>query len=577
MPIVFDDDKQNKQVRELYKKEEEELAQMLSEKYGILYTDLFATPISSDGLGLIPEEKARSAKCAIFSMTGKKIDIAVLSPTNQNTIEVIEELKKRGYEVTLYLVSTASLEKAWSRYKDISFAFETRAGALDISNEEITTLLKEVKSVEDVEKRVQDVLSQKKSYRISKILEIILAGAMATKASDIHIEPEEEYVRLRFRLDGVLIDILRFDRETYGLLLSRVKLLSGLKLNVKNNAQDGRFSVKIDQSDIEIRTSILPGAYSESIVLRVLNPQTISVPMEKLGIEPKLLAILEKEIAKPNGMILTTGPTGSGKTTTLYAFLKKIHNPGIKIITIEDPIEYHLPGIVQTQVNAEKSFASSKDRARSEDGGEQVKDKGYTFVNGLRSALRQDPDVIMVGEIRDRETAEVAINSALTGHLVFSTLHTNDAAGAFPRLIDLGVNPKIISSAVTVAIAQRLVRKLCPVCRKEIEIPADKKKLLERIVSQITDKALRVEVKTLWSAPGCKECNMTGYQGRLGIYEAILINEKIEKAVRENPSEREIADAAKDQGILTMAEDGVLKVLKGVTSLEELERVIELK
>jgi type IV pilus assembly protein PilB len=298
-------------------------------------------------------------------------------------------------------------------------------------------------------------MGQKQSYKISRLLEIIIAGALALKASDVHIEPEEKFVRIRYRLDGVLTDILHFDKETFRLLLSRIKLLSGMKLNL-TGAQDGRYSIILENTEIEIRTSILPSAYDESIVMRVLNPTSISVPLESLGIPRKLLSVLLKEIDKPEGMILTTGPTGSGKTTTLYAFLRKVYTPEIKVITIENPIEYHLEGIVQTQVNT---------------------DKGYTFLEGLRSALRQDPDIIMVGEIRDRETAEIAVNSALTGHLVFSTLHTNNAAGTFPRLIDLGVNPKVITSALSVSMAQRLVRKLCPECMKKIKLKVEIKKL----------------------------------------------------------------------------------------------------
>ncbi|MDE2116823.1 MAG: type II/IV secretion system protein, partial [Patescibacteria group bacterium] len=325
--------------------------------------------------------------------------------------------------------------------------------------------------------------------------------------------------------------------------------------------QDGRFSVKLgegeDQTEIEIRTSILPGAYNESIVLRILNPKSIQVPLEELGIPEKLLGIILKEIDKPNGMILTTGPTGSGKTTTLYAFLRKIHTPDIKIITIEDPIEYHLPGITQTQVNTEKN---------------------YTFALGLRSALRQDPDIIMVGEIRDSETATTAINSALTGHLVFSTLHTNNAAGAFPRLIDLGVNPRVISSAITIALAQRLVRKLCPVCKKQETIQGEDKKTIDGVLGSIVDRTLvPAKSDTYWKPVGCDKCNHTGYQGRIGIYEGILMTDEINKAVEYSTSEQEIAKVAKPQGVLTMLEDGIIKVVTGVTALEELQRVISLE
>jgi type IV pilus assembly protein PilB len=385
----------------------------------------------------------------------------------------------------------------------------------------------------------------------------MISGALALNASDVHVEPEEKDVRIRYRLDGVLIDILKFDRDTYKLLLSRIKLLSGMKLNV-TGAQDGRFSIILEATEIEIRSSILPSAYQESIVLRILNPNSISVPVESLGIPRKLLAVLEHEITKPEGMILTTGPTGSGKTTTLYAFLRKVYTPEIKVITIENPIEYHVPGIVQTQTDA---------------------DKGYTFLEGLRSALRQDPDIIMVGEIRDDETAEIAVNSALTGHLVFSTLHTNNAAGTFPRLIDLKVNPKIITSALSVSMAQRLVRKLCPDCMHEIKIEGRDKKVIEKVLASITDKKEHIDTipTTIAEPKGCAKCNFTGFKGRVGIYEAILRSEKIEQAVLKNPSEREIWVAAKDQGLLNMRQDGILKVLTKITSLSELERVVDVE
>jgi type II secretory ATPase GspE/PulE/Tfp pilus assembly ATPase PilB-like protein len=281
------------------------------------------------------------------------------------------------------------------------------------------------------------------------------------------------------------------------------------------------------------------------------------VPLEDLGIPKKLLSVIMKEIDKPNGMILTTGPTGSGKTTTLYAFLRKIHNPGVKIITIEDPIEYHLAGIVQTQVNAEKN---------------------YTFDLGLRSALRQDPDVIMIGEIRDSETAQTAVNSALTGHLVFSTLHTNSAAGSFPRLIDLGVNPRVISSAINLALAQRLVRKLCAACRKEEILAGKDKERIEKIVATIFDKTEIPENRnTYWKPVGCSVCNNSGYKGRVGIYEGILLTDELNKVIEFSTSETEIDKVSANQGILTMLQDGALKILSGVTSFDELGRVISIE
>ena len=555
--VQFDEEKQNERLKTLRLKEEEDLSSSLAEHHGVPYLDLSTHPINIDAIRVVKEADARAAELAVFNAVDKKIDVALLSPQNEKAQELIESLKQRGYQPEIYMVSHASLERVWDRYKDLSYSLETKSGALDISSSEIAEMMAKIKTLADVKALVEEVLNMKKSYRISKMLEIILAGGIALKASDIHLEPEEKGLRLRYRLDGVLTDILHFDIETFELLNSRIKLLSELKLNVREKAQDGRFSIKLGDKETEVRTSLLPGPYGESIVLRVLNPDTIAVELDKLGIHPKLLAALEREIRKPNGLILTTGPTGSGKTTTLYAFLKKIYTPDIKVVTIENPIEYHLEGIVQTQAEA---------------------DKGYTFAEGLRSALRQDPDVIMVGEIRDSETAEVAINAALTGHLVFSTLHTNNAAGTFPRLLDLGVNSKVISSAINVSIAQRLVRKVCEHCRQEVPLEGKEKKNKKKITLGIKDQSYLegIQKEHHYKPSGCEECSGLGYKGRTGLYEAILVDQSIEKAVIENPSERDIREASKTQGLLTLAEDGIIKILQGLTTFEELERVVDL-
>lgn len=554
--VTFDESRATERIKALHEREEEELAKTLAEHYRVPYLDLTGLGINIDALRIIKESEARAADMAAFDITDRKVDIAAISPNNPKTIEALNALRARGYEPTLYMVSHASLNKVFDRYKDLSYSFETKSGALDISNDEVLETVSRVKTIADVSREVETVLSAKQVYRTSKILEIILAGSIALGASDIHIEPEQESVRLRYRLDGVLTDITRFDQNTFNLLASRVKLISNLKLNVKDVAQDGRFSIKIKDSEVEVRTSVLPGPHGESIVLRILNPEAISVELEGLGIHPRLLELLNKEIRRPNGMILTTGPTGSGKTTTLYAFLKKIYTPDIKVITIENPIEYHLAGIVQTQTDSEK---------------------GYTFAEGLRSSLRQDPDVIMVGEIRDSETAEVAVNASLTGHLVLSTLHTNNAAGTFPRLIDLGVNPKVISSALTASIAQRLVRKLCDKCRKEVLLEGSQKTLVDAILATIRDASYLegIQLEKLYEPAGCAECH-EGYKGRIGIFEAIFMDGAIEKVVINNPSERDVREAALAQNQLTLAQDGVLKVLTGVTSLSELERVVDL-
>jgi type II secretory ATPase GspE/PulE/Tfp pilus assembly ATPase PilB-like protein len=553
--LTFDEDKQNRKMNDLLHKEEEEVVQLLSGKYGLEYVNLLTTPINTDALRLISEDDATSGQIAAFALINKRVKVAVRNPASEKTIGVLEALKTKGYTPDVSIASTQSLQKAWKMYKDLSFAYESKAGSLEISSDEINAIIDQAKSLPTIISILENIMAAKKSYRISRILETVVAGALAINASDIHLEPEEAYVQLRYRLDGVLQEVTRFDNETFGLILSRIKLISGMKLNIKKDSQDGRFSIRLPIGDIEVRVSILPGAYNESIVMRLLNPKSIDVPLESLGINKKLLDILLREIDRPDGMILTTGPTGSGKTTTLYSFLKKIHDPKIKIVTIEDPIEYHLPGIVQTQVNQ----------------------KGYTFAEGLRATVRQDPDVIMIGEIRDNETADIAVNSALTGHLVFSTLHTNDAAGTYPRLIDLGLNAKILTSAIRVAMAQRLLRVLCPNCKKEVPLEGDAQAEMETVIASIEDKSYVPEDRShMWVAVGCPQCNNTGYKGRVGIYEAILTDKKIEDAVEMNPSEREIWAAAAGQGILTMKQDGMLKILEGKTSLAELERVISL-
>jgi type IV pilus assembly protein PilB len=558
MVIQFNEDKQKRKVEELREQEEEGLSQMMAKKYDLPYIDLSISPVNIDALRIVREADARDAEVASFNIVNKRVSLAIVSPNNSKTIALTEDLKNRGYTLMLFMASHRSLEKVWDRYKDLSYSMETKGGALNIENEEIQDLVKTVKSSDDVRKSIEVIIAQKKSYRISRILEIILAGAISINASDIHLEPEESSVRLRYRLDGVLNDVLDLEPSIYGLLLSRIKLISNLKLNTREKAQDGRFSIKLGEVEIEIRTSLLPGGYGESVVLRVLNPNAISVPLEQLGINEKLLGLIMHELRKPNGMILNTGPTGSGKTTTLYAFLKKIHTPEIKIITIENPIEYHLKGIVQTQVEEEK---------------------GYTFLEGLRSALRQDPDVIMVGEIRDEETAEIAINSALTGHLVFSTLHTNNAAGTFPRLIDLGANPKVITSAINIAMAQRLIRKLCGNCKKKAVLTENENKIIKKIIESISDKKYLegLDLHNIYESVGCPVCNFTGFKGRTGIYEAIMTDEIIEAAVIQNPSEREINKAAEHQNLLNMKQDGVVKILQGITSISELSRVIDLE
>jgi len=555
--LRFDDTSSDDQLAKLHQKEEEEFLQVMSSKYGIPYADLSGIPVDTSAVGLIKEADARAALIAPFDVANKKLKVGLFSPTQTNTKDVLASLTERGYVIEQYLVSHASLESVWERYKEISGATKSEAGMVDISGDNMEGLIKKFTSLADVSKALQSTVTEKTARHISNIFNVIMAGAIGIHASDIHIEPAEDAVHIRYRIDGVLHEVAILPSEIYRLFSSRLKLLAGLKLNVGTESQDGRFSIKIADIEIEMRVSVIPGSYGEGVVMRILNPLSLNVTLEDLGMSPRLLAIVDREIKKPHGMILNTGPTGSGKTTTLYAFLKRIFSTGIKMMTIEDPIEYHLKGVSQTQVEA---------------------GKGYTFLEGLRAAMRQDPDVIMIGEIRDGETAKVAINAALTGHMVFSTLHTNTAAGAIPRLIDLGVTPKIIGSSLTVALAQRLARKLCVECKKE-DVPDEREqKIIDEVAVLIKQKVgEEVQTKKVWRAVGCEKCNNTGYRGRVGIFEAVLMNAEIEALLDTIPSDREIRTIASKQGILNMREDGIEKILAGATAFDEVERVVDLE
>ncbi len=433
---------------------------------------------------------------------------------------------------------------------------------VEINQASLQMLQKEIKNLGDVKIKIASL----KQGSASAILELILAGALQNEASDIHWESQEEGSLLRFRIDGLLQEITFLPSKITSLVLSRLKLISGVALNIKDKPQDGRFTIEVNSLNSEVRASFVPSPNGENVVLRLLNPKTINLTLKDLGLRQDSYEILKKEIKRPNGLIVTTGPTGSGKTTTLYAFLKEILDPKIKIITLEDPIEYHLKGITQTQVEPER---------------------GYTFVQGLRAVLRQDPDIIMVGEIRDQETAEIAIQAALTGHLVFSTLHTNDAAGAIPRFLDLDANPKSLASALTLTMAQRLVRRLCIKCKKDYQ-PNQKEK--EKIKKALADLPAEVLTKAglpsnikipkisenfkLFKPTGCPQCNGTGFKGRIGVYEIIPSDPDLEKFISQTPGHAEILEFLQKKGFVSMFQDGVLKALEGITSIEELENVV---
>lgn len=427
-------------------------------------------------------------------------------------------------------------------------------GSVVIVPEIIKDVNKSVSNIAEFGKKIEEYTTQ----NTTNLLDVILYSAIKLETSDIHIEPQDVKIRIRIRIDGVLQDAASVDREIYHNLLTRIKLLSKIKLNVTEKPQDGRFTVVIENSSIEIRTSSLPSQYGESIVLRVLNPKNL-MALEELGLRKDLYKTLEQQIKKPNGMIVVAGPTGSGKTTTLYAFLVKIQNPEIKIITIEDPIEYHIKGVSQTQV---------------------APDKGYNFSEGLMSIVRQDPDVILVGEIRDSETAKIALQAALTGHLVLSTIHTNDAAGTIPRLVDLGAEPSSIAPALKMVVGERLIRKVCKKCsstaKPSIGELSEIKKGLKNIPAEIgLPKDLdNIKIPKV-SEKGCKECNFTGYKGRKGLFEIFLVDAAMEKFILTNPPVSSIKELLIKKGMMTIYQSGLIEVVFGETTMAEVKRVVE--
>ncbi len=384
---------------------------------------------------------------------------------------------------------------------------------------------------------------------ITQLVNLIIRKAWEAKASDIHIDPTSESLIIRYRIDGIVYDVLSLPKENQSLIITRIKVLSGLRTDEHSMAQDGRFKIVDNGVNIDLRVSIVPTYSGEDVVMRLLIGEAHLINLDHLGFSNRDLELINHYVHRPHGMILATGPTGSGKTTTLYSILQILNKREVSIVTIEDPIEYSVQGITQIQVNTQTNL---------------------TFADGLRSIVRQDPNIIMVGEIRDNETAGIAVNAAMTGHLLLSTIHTNDAATTLPRLLDMGIEPFLIASTVNIAIGQRLVRRLCVKCRKQYTPSADEHEALTHI---IPEKILTTLDKA-WRAPGCSECNNTGYTKRLGVYEVLEINEAIKGLIMRRASADEIQKAAQESGMTTMLEDAFIKAINGDTSLEEVLRVI---
>lgn len=518
-----------------------------AKQLGLSYINIAITLINPDLLKLIPPEVAKPALILPFYKTGKKIRVAVADPENSETKKVIEQLRAAGFEININLASDDGLLEAMKLYRTDQYKVKKE---IDTSLEEkkIKTFEKEIVEIRDLREKITNVTSEEAVYLIN-------VGAYKTGASDMHFEPEENGVRVRFRIDGMLHDIFQLDKGVYSNLANQIKYQSKMKLNILSEPQDGRYSFLINQKKVDVRVSSLPTEYGETFVCRLLDSERIVMNLDDLGFTGRSLAHIKQALKIKNGMILVTGPTGSGKTTTLYAILDILNKPELKIITLEDPIEYHMKGVSQSQVNEKK---------------------GYDFANGLRAILRQDPDIVMIGEIRDLETAETASQASLTGHVILSTLHTNSAIEAISRLMNIGIPPFLIAPSLDTIIGQRLVRKFCPDCAELKTIaPAKMDEMVKTLeVIKKIQPSLKLEIpKKLPISKGCAKCSHTGYKGRVSITEVLNVDNEMKRLILEKSSSTKLIEAARRKGMLTMYEDGIIKVINGVTSLTEVRRV----
>ena len=516
---------------------EEKTIMRASQTRSLGYVNIYHFNINPDVLKLISEEDAKEAEIFTFFKTGKKLRIAVINPDNPKTIAIINKLKEQEYEININLVSESSLIEALEQYKNVFKAAP--------------------KVIENVIPEGGLNIDLKKSIENDKPTEVvnnIFLKALQDKASDIHFEPEEKKSIIRYRIDGILHTVAEVESEAFHEVIMQIKHQAKLKLNVTARPQDGRTYFIVGGRKIDIRVSCLPSAYGEDIVMRILDSGAKKVTLDDLGFREYAYKQIQKTLDQPHGMVISTGPTGSGKTTTLYTLLQSLNDGERKIITLEDPIEYHLEGITQSQINESEN---------------------YTFASGLRSILRQDPDIVMVGEIRDKETAEVAAQAALTGHKVLSTLHTNSAVASISRLRNMDVPTFMLASAIELIIGQRLVRKICPHCAQDEAVPVSALKEIEKElpkINQITGQHYEIP-KTIKKAVGCSLCGNTGYKGRTGLYETFHIDDTVRQMILNEEIESKIFEYAQSQGMLTMWQDGILKVVEGKTTMEELQRV----
>ncbi|MFZ2153940.1 MAG: ATPase, T2SS/T4P/T4SS family [Candidatus Moraniibacteriota bacterium] len=541
----------------------EDLNKLYAYILGIPFVDIGKETISPDILKIIPEPIAKKYKIVAFDKTDSNLKVAMLNPDDLQTIEFIK--KKTGLAVVPCLTTEESIVTILKQYeKSLKAEFGDMIGAEE-GGDNITKGAVAEKNDKGSDKKLS---KEAEDLPVIKVVDTLIKHAILESASDIHIEPDEKEIRVRYRIDGILHDAMILPRKIASGIIARIKVLANLKLDEHRLPQDGRFKIINDEYKISFRVNILPIFDGEKVVMRLLDETSKGLTLEKMGLQGEALEIVHREVTKPNGMILVTGPTGSGKTTTLYTIMDILNTPLVNISTVEDPVEYRMPRVNQTQINSKI---------------------GLTFAASLRALLRQDPDIIMVGEIRDEETMEIAMHAAMTGHLVLSTLHTNSSAGTLPRLLDMGAEPFLVASTTNVVIAQRLVRKLCNECR--VEYFLDKKEVAVLNKSIDTDKMLKIlesvdyiekdklNIKKGWEAikfykpGGCKRCNNEGYKGRLGIYEVLEVGEEIEKLITQAASAETIEKKSTELGMLTMIEDGFTKAVQGVTSIEEILRV----
>ncbi len=514
-----------------------DLGKIIAEELDFPFIDLRKEGIDEEVLKIIPELVAKVQRVIVFDRAAKKgkekkavLKVAMADPSNHEMINWLE--KKTGDEVEVYYTTPASIRDALKFYKK------------EIKEEFDDIIQSQVEEAQKKEAKAKDV-------PVIKIVDTLINYAYENRASDIHIEPLEDKTRIRFRIDGILHNVVNLPRNVHNLVIARIKVLSKLRTDEKLAAQDGKFSVKFGQEKFDVRVSVVPITEGEKVVMRLLSERVRKFNLDNLGLVGENLNKVENAAKKPYGMILATGPTGSGKTTTLYSVLKILNKPEVNISTIEDPVEYDIRGVNQIQVNPKKNIS---------------------FINGLRSIVRQDPDIIMVGEIRDPETANIAINAAMTGHLVLSTMHANTAATNLPRLIDMGIEPFLVASSVNVIIAQRLVRKVCTRCRESYELTkkqATEKNFPESVIKKVFKGKDKVRI---FHGKGCKTCVGTGFSGRVGIFEVLEMKDRIQKLVMEKANAGEIEEAAIEGGMTTMLDDGIQKAVLGVTTIEEVLR-----